>query len=89
MLIAIAFWQLASVSEAARNSVPLACTCRCAFSNCQHVQEPGCCLREGFERHPLYVELYHEVKQQEDLERHRSMSKKVGKFSNFLTLRHP
>lgn len=51
--------------------------CRCAFSNCQHLQEPGCCLHEDFDRHPIYVELYHEVKQNEDLERHRSMSKKV------------
>lgn len=54
------------------------CQCRCAFSNCQHVQEPGCCVRADFSRHPIYVELYHEVKQQEDLERHRSMSKKVA-----------
>ncbi|KAL0020260.1 hypothetical protein WJX79_003335 [Trebouxia sp. C0005] len=51
-------------------------TYRCAFSNCQHLQEPGCCLHEDFDRHPIYVELYHEVKQNEDLERHRSMSKK-------------
>ncbi|KAL0032589.1 hypothetical protein WJX77_009516 [Trebouxia sp. C0004] len=51
-------------------------THRCAFTNCQHLQEPGCCLREDFDRHPIYVELYHEVKQNEDLERHRSMSKK-------------
>ncbi|KAL0055470.1 hypothetical protein WJX82_000836 [Trebouxia sp. C0006] len=51
-------------------------THRCAFSNCQHLQEPGCCLHEDFDRHPIYVELYHEVKQNEDLERHRSMSKK-------------
>lgn len=40
--------------------------------------EPGCCLHEDFDRHPIYVELYHEVKQNEDLERHRSMSKKVS-----------
>jgi len=52
--------------------------CRCAFSNCQHLQEPGCCLHEDFDRHPIYVELYHEVKQNKDLERHRSMSKKVS-----------
>lgn len=51
---------------------------RCAFSNCQHIHEPGCCVREDFDRHSIYVELYHEVKQNEDLERHRSMSKKVG-----------
>ena len=42
------------------------------------MHEPGCCVREDFDRHPIYIELYHEVKQNEDLERHRSMSKKVG-----------
>lgn len=51
---------------------------RCTFSNCQHIHEPGCCVREDFDRHPIYIELYHEVRQNEDLERHRSMSKKVN-----------
>ena len=41
------------------------------------MHEPGCCVREDFNRHPIYVELYHEVEQKEALERQRSMSKKV------------
>lgn len=51
------------------------------------MHEPGCCVREeDFDRHPIYVELYHEVKQNEDLERHRSMSKKVGAQATSLTV---
>ena len=41
------------------------------------MHEPGCCVREDFNRHPIYVEVYHEVEQKEALERQRSMSKKV------------
>lgn len=39
-------------------------------------------MHEDFDRHPIYVELYNEVKQNEDLERHRSMSKKVGRHAD-------
>ena len=58
---------------------PSGCVCsssRCAFSNCQHLQEPGCALIEGWSRHPFYVELHWELKAKEDLERHRAASKR-------------
>eukprot|EP00891_Asterochloris_glomerata_P004589 jgi/Astpho2/4589/Aster-00167 len=49
---------------------------RCAFKNCQHLEEPGCCFCRDFDRHAAYWVVYHEVKEREDLDRHRSMSKK-------------
>ena len=52
------------------------------------MHEPGCCVHEDFERHPIYVELYHEVKQNEDVERHRSMSKKVGAHADLASSLH-
>ena len=36
--------------------------CRCAFSNCQHLAEPGCAVRDGWSRHAWYTELHAEVK---------------------------
>lgn len=35
---------------------------RCGFSNCRHLSEPRCALRDlpGFRRYPIYVQLYQE-----------------------------
>ena len=49
---------------------------RCAFRNCQHLQEPGCAVRPGWARHAWYAELHAEVRAGEDLLRHRAGSKK-------------
>ncbi|KAK9865460.1 hypothetical protein WJX84_010095 [Apatococcus fuscideae] len=48
----------------------------CAFRNCQHLNEPGCGVRPGWGRHPFYVTLHAELSQLEELQRHRSASKK-------------
>ncbi|KAK9811503.1 hypothetical protein WJX72_004946 [[Myrmecia] bisecta] len=48
----------------------------CAFSNCQHIYDPGCGVREGWDRHPFYVDLHAELKLQEDVSRQRAASKK-------------
>ena len=50
-------------------------TCRCAFRNCQHLQEPGCAVRGNWPRHAWYAELHGELTAAEDLARHRSASK--------------
>lgn len=34
---------------------------RCAFSNCQHLTEPGCAVRGDWERYELYCELHAEM----------------------------
>eukprot|EP00884_Botryococcus_braunii_P018339 jgi/Botrbrau1/5189/Bobra.0172s0059.1 len=47
----------------------------CAFSNCQHLSEPGCAVREGWERQPWYAQLHAEVKELEALARQRAASK--------------
>ena len=52
------------------------CICRCAFRNCQHLEEPGCAVREGWARHAWYAELHEEVKAADELARHRAASKK-------------
>ena len=52
------------------------CDCRCTFSNCQHLDEPGCCVREHFERHPFYYNIYHDIKEREQRDKERSASKK-------------
>ena len=36
--------------------------CRCAFKNCQHLEEPGCCFCRDFDRHAAYWVVYHEVR---------------------------
>lgn len=41
---------------------------RCAFRGCQHLQEPGCVVREaGWERYPLYREIHAELKAMEEV----------------------
>ena len=36
--------------------------CRCAFKNCQHLEEPGCCFCRDFDRHAAYWVVYQEVR---------------------------
>ncbi|CAL5230096.1 g13554 [Coccomyxa viridis] len=48
----------------------------CAFRNCQHLEEPGCAVREGWSRHEWYAELHEEVKAADEVARHRAASKK-------------
>ncbi len=39
----------------------------CAFSNCLHLDEPGCAVRSrSWERYPLYCELVSELQAQAD-----------------------
>ena len=33
----------------------------CAFSDCQHLHEPGCIVRGDWQRYPFYVEMHAEV----------------------------
>lgn len=50
---------------------------RCAFRGCQHLQEPGCVVREaGWERYPLYREIHAELKVLEEQSAQRQASKK-------------
>ncbi|PRW59814.1 Ribosome-associated GTPase [Chlorella sorokiniana] len=52
-------------------------TDRCAFRGCQHLQEPGCVVREaGWERYPLYREIHAELKAVEEVMAQRQASKK-------------
>lgn len=39
---------------------------KCVFKNCIHIHEPGCVVRGEWERYPMYVDLYRQVKAQED-----------------------
>ena len=46
--------------------------CRCMFRGCQHLQEPGCVVREaGWERYPLYAEIHAELKALEEVQAQR------------------
>ena len=47
----------------------------CEFSNCAHVEEPGCAVRPGWERHGWYVELRAETVAAEALASSRAGSK--------------
>jgi ribosome biogenesis GTPase len=38
---------------------------KCAFKNCAHIHEPGCLVRGEWERYPMYVDMYDQVKLQE------------------------
>lgn len=48
----------------------------CSFKNCQHLQEPGCAVREGWKRHSLYSELHEELSQAADTDIARSTARK-------------
>ena len=67
---------VSSSSHEAGWSQSVHCICRCAFRNCQHLEEPGCAVREGWARHAWYAELHEEVKAADELARHRAASKK-------------
>lgn len=49
---------------------------RCAFSNCQHLEEPGCAVRGDWERYTYYCDLHAELSQQEEIQRERAASKR-------------
>ncbi|QDZ19938.1 putative ribosome biogenesis GTPase RsgA [Chloropicon primus] len=56
---------------------------KCEFKNCVHVHEPGCAVRGDWERYPMYVDLYHQVKDME--ERALKMgSKKESREGDFI-----
>ena len=38
---------------------------KCSFKNCAHIHEPGCIVRGEWERYPMYVDMYNQVKLQE------------------------
>eukprot|EP00192_Tetraselmis_astigmatica_P004446 CAMPEP_0117668612 /NCGR_PEP_ID=MMETSP0804-20121206/11652_1 /TAXON_ID=1074897 /ORGANISM="Tetraselmis astigmatica, Strain CCMP880" /LENGTH=487 /DNA_ID=CAMNT_0005476535 /DNA_START=16 /DNA_END=1479 /DNA_ORIENTATION=+ len=50
---------------------------QCQFSNCRHLQEPGCVVRGDWERYGLYVSILKEVQEYEDRLRLTSSSKKA------------
>ena len=45
---------------------------KCDFKNCVHIKEPGCAVKGDWERYPMYVSMYEEVKLMED------QAKKMG-----------
>lgn len=49
---------------------------RCAFSDCQHVAEPGCVVRGDWERYELYVTLLGELRGAEEAAAKRATGKR-------------
>lgn len=48
----------------------------CAFSNCQHMSEPGCVVRGDWERYELYIDLHAEMRLVQDEASKRADAKK-------------
>lgn len=48
----------------------------CAFSDCQHMEEPGCGVRGAWDRYEIYKDLHKELKILEEEEASRAMSKR-------------
>lgn len=51
---------------------------RCQFSNCRHLEEPGCVVNADWERYPMYVEMNFAVEQLETAAR-RAGAGKLGR----------
>ncbi|KVI05734.1 small ribosomal subunit biogenesis GTPase RsgA 1, mitochondrial [Cynara cardunculus var. scolymus] len=51
---------------------------RCAFSNCLHLGEPGCLVKDDWERHPYYFQLLDEVKIREEFQLRTLGTKREG-----------
>lgn len=51
---------------------------RCAFSNCLHLGEPGCLVKDDWERHPYYFQLLDEIKIREEFQLRTLGTKREG-----------
>ncbi|XP_023753755.1 small ribosomal subunit biogenesis GTPase RsgA 1, mitochondrial [Lactuca sativa] len=51
---------------------------KCAFSNCLHLGEPGCLVRENWERYPFYFQLLDEIKIREEFQLRTLGTKREG-----------
>ncbi|KAJ9554509.1 hypothetical protein OSB04_018554 [Centaurea solstitialis] len=51
---------------------------RCAFSNCLHLGEPGCLVKEEWERYPYYFQLLDEIKIREEFQLRTLGTKREG-----------
>lgn len=51
-------------------------SCRCKYGNCKHIDDEGCAVREQWQRHAWYVELYQELESAAAIARSRAASKK-------------
>ena len=48
---------------------------QCQFSNCRHLEEPGCVVHAEWERYPMYVQMNFEVEQHETAARRAGAGK--------------
>ena len=48
---------------------------KCQFSNCRHLEEPGCVVNADWERYPMYVAMNFEVEQHETSARRAGVGK--------------
>lgn len=51
---------------------------KCAFSNCLHVGEPGCLIKDDWERYPYYFQLLDEIKIREEFQLRTLGTKREG-----------
>lgn len=51
---------------------------KCAFSNCLHLGEPGCLVKEDWERYPYYFQLLDEIKIREEFQLRTLGTKREG-----------
>lgn len=49
---------------------------RCKFGNCQHMDDEGCAVKEGWPRHAWYAQLRVELEQAAAVAKERATSKK-------------
>ncbi|KAI3516007.1 hypothetical protein L1887_14914 [Cichorium endivia] len=51
---------------------------KCTFSNCLHVGEPGCLIKDDWERYPYYFQLLDEIKIREEFQLRTLGTKREG-----------
>jgi ribosome biogenesis GTPase / thiamine phosphate phosphatase len=53
---------------------------RCSFNDCLHLGEPGCVVRNDWERYPYYLQLLDEIKIREEFQLRMFGTKREGEF---------